>query len=244
MSYGIGLRTTRVQARRKKRQKVILFLCVLGIIFLFGWFFYKLGTYKIENKEALLLSENEKAQQNLQILTEKIEALEQNMDKALSETKTWQERYQRDVPQGLGKDLYDVMRDKLESGISVDRLSFVIRNTEKESKCSEKPIVKKILLKAGAKSTNTETVPFFDDQLFLQGMGMPQKNADGSHEFWFDPQLPVTIYLNHVTGKKHEAKGVLPFQTNFIVGDHNYHFNVRSGPRGYVHVSGTICNYP
>jgi hypothetical protein len=244
MTYSTGLRATRIQAKRKKRQKLTIFVASLAAIVLFAWLFFQLGQYNLESNQASLRSENEKAIQELNDTTKKIESLEQLIEKAKAETKTWSERYQRDVPQGAGKDLYEIMRQKMEEGISVDRLSFVIRNTQPTSKCSEKPIIKKILLKAGGKSNINDKTSFFDDQLIFQGEGKPHKNPDGSLEFWFDPQAPISVTLTHMTGKSHVANGVLPFQTNFIVGNHNYLFNIRSGPRGYVHVSGTLCDYP
>lgn len=244
MSFSTGLRATRIQTKRKKRQKTALFLMSLCALGFFAWLFFQFGKYHVESKQNAIEQAHEKALLSLQEMSSKMEALEQAIVSAKEETKTWSERYQRDVPEGVGKDLYEMIQKKMEEGISVDRLSFVLRNTQQSSKCSEKPIIKKILLKSNGKQGAPEKVSFFEDKVSFQGEGKPTKNPNGTYEFWFDPQAPISIVLNHVSGKKHETNGVLPFQSNFIVGDQNYVFNIRSGPRGYVYVSGIECSYP
>lgn len=237
-----GLRAAHTQARQQKRKRVFITAAIFLLCFVMGYSAYRLGIHQTELIHEDMLNDINTRRSELSAYQRQVEELNHEKEIAKAESKTWEDRYNREIPTGSTKELYEILTKRLEEGVPAERLSFVIRHAQAAPKCLEKPISKKIPI--GVPGAAAGKTTFFDGMLMIEGKGLAAKNQQGAKEFWFDPKNAISIELSHVTGKSHAVTGKLPFETLLQVGDKIYHINLRAGPRGYCFVSATECDYP
>lgn len=240
----IGLREGRRRQRRKQRLTLIKFAAALTALVMLGFFAYETGT-AFANREVRSLSEELselKDQRNI------IDAENQNLNSQLRETQAkvaeWTQRYQQDVPTGEARELFRELNARLEAGVPPSRLAFVIREAKAVDQCENDPDAKRFILRTKGARGRNNWVGYANTGIVVTGVGEPAIGANGASQAWFDPAQPVTMSFTRVGGETTEVKGLLPLSHGVVLGNTEYRFNVVTGPRGFVVVSGDKCKYP
>lgn len=155
----------------------------------------------------------------------------------------WRERYQRDVATGEIKGLFDLVRSKLDQGVTPDRLRFILEQTENKRDCDPKPQIKRLQVQTPL-SRGQRAQAAFTDGVTITITGASARDTAGNPEAWFDPSQPVVVRLLGPQNKSNELTGPLPLHPSLLAGDHEYRFAVVSGPRGFAEVSMQRCRFP
>jgi hypothetical protein len=244
-NLSFGLKRNRRDLKRKRQKSMFKFLFFIMLIGVFAWLFFQFGQYTSQNNIDNLQTINQELSSNIKELEEKLLSTSQNIAISKAETKNLQERYNKDVPTGETKKLFDLMSKRIKDGVSHKRISYVLENVQQKSRCSDQIFTKRLSVYTNSKPRKTPTTTnLFNSDLIISAKGQPVVNKDGSIEYWFDPQKPVTLDIKHIKGQSHQVTGDLPFDTNFTVDDIEYRLNIRSGPRDYIYISGVTCQFP
>lgn len=242
MAFGLG--EDRRRRRRRMRWTLFKWMLALGLIGLAGYWAYQEGA-------RLASSEVVRLERDIDTLSSTVADLRQRNTEQQSEVaaardhaEEWRQRYERDVPTGDVKALFDLVRAKLDAGVPADRLGFVIDAAQKEDECTDDPETKRIVIPTPLNRGAGDSTRFADGALIVRAAGVTARDAAGNIEAWFDAAEPVQVRITHISGKEWEFSGVLPLNLQIVVADKEYRFNLASGARGYVEVTGQVCRYP
>jgi len=155
----------------------------------------------------------------------------------------WERRYNADVPTGDRKQMLDLATERLQAGVSAERLGFLIKSAEEPRDCDAVEN-KRFLVKTPLYDGKNTVVSFADDAIVVSGVGESAKTADGLPQAWFDPQLPVTIQITRIDGETREVSGRLPLNASIIHGGAEHRFQLRAGATGFVQIAAEKCAYP
>jgi len=239
-----GLREERKRRRRQFRWSVFkwgLAFCVIAAA----------GVYAYQSGSRLAEAEVARLQREIVSLSSTVAELERQNSEQQSaiaaernRAEDWRQRYDKDVPAGEIKELFDLVQEKLSAGVAVDRMRFVIGAAENQRECDKAPVTKRFLVKTPLYQGQDDSVRFADGAITVTALGTPAKDAAGNLEAWFDPAEPLSVRITHIGGKVSEFSGKIPLHPSVVVGDSEYRFTVVAGGRGFVKVSGDKCKYP
>ena len=239
-----GLREERKRRRRQLRWSVFKWGLALCVIVAAGVYAYQSGSRLAEAEVARL-------QQEIVSLSSTVAELERQNSEQQSaiaaernRAEEWRQRYDKDVPAGEIKELFDLVQEKLSAGVTADRMRFVIGAAENQRECDEVPVTKRFLVKTPLYRGQDDSVRFADGAITVTALGVAAKDAAGNLEAWFDPAEPLTILITHIGGKASEFSGRLPLHPSVVTGDNEYRFTVVPGTKGFVKVSADRCQYP
>jgi hypothetical protein len=228
--------------RRKANQitSIVISLCVVGFIFGFG---YVMGK-QFGAQDAIVLR---KDVEELRGLTE---TLEREKIESLAEAKTaniryeqLQETYADITSNGDLKEMVDMLRSQLESGMDSRRLKFVIRSARPPQNCSD-PETKRFVLSTPAYDGAANVITLADGFLKITGAGESAKNKSGKPEAWYDPAKRVSLQFS-VPGKEQDVrKGVMPLQHSMVVQNREYRFTIDAGAKSFARITFDSCDYP
>ena len=241
----LGLYEERARRKQRFRWSIFKWLLGLGLIVGAGAFAYESGSGLAQREIdglSLRLAEYEAAVDQLQRESAQLRyALEQ----ANSQIAEQQARYEHDVPQGEIAELLALSRDKLETGVTLERLRFLIGAASNQRDCEAAPETKRFIVKTPLYTGANDWVGFADSTITVTAVGQSAVNSDGKAEAWFDAAEPVTLSFTHIGGKTAQKTGLLPLQHAFVIGDREHRFQVvASETRGFITVSGDSCSFP
>ncbi len=155
----------------------------------------------------------------------------------------WERRYNADVPTGDRKRMLDLATDRLQAGVTPDRLAFLIKSAEEPRDCG--PVEsKRFLVRTPLYDGKNTVVSFADDAILVSGTGESAKTGDGLPQAWFDPLQPVTVQITRVDGETREVAGKLPLNGSIIHGGAEHRFQLRAGATGFIQIAAEKCAYP
>lgn len=155
----------------------------------------------------------------------------------------WERKYEADVPTGDRKKMLDLASERLQAGVSAERLTFLIQSAEEPRNCQ--PVEsKRFLVKTPLYDGKNTVVSFADDSIVVTGSGESAKTADGLPQAWFDPAAPVTVQITRVDGQTSEVTGTLPLNGSIIQGKAEHRFQMRAGATGFIQIAAEKCDYP
>lgn len=155
------------------------------------------------------------------------------------------ERYQRDVPTGERGELLSLIDRRLEDGVGVPRLRFVLAEVEPREDCAEAVETKRFLLTTPVAVSRDNSVTFGDGRITVTGQGTAARDETGRPEAWFDPAQPVSIRFLKLDGAVKLAEGMLPLTHRLVDGEREWRFRVRThAERGFVEVAAQTCAFP
>jgi len=155
------------------------------------------------------------------------------------------ERYQRDVPTGDRRDLLTLIDRRLEDGVGVPRLRFVLAEVRPREDCAEAVETKRFLLTTPVAVSRDNSVTFGDGRITVTGQGTAARDDSGRPEAWFDPAQPVSIRFLKLDGAVRLAEGMLPLTHRLVDGEREWRFRVRPhAERGFVEVAAQTCAFP
>jgi cell division protein FtsB len=240
----IGLKEGRRRQRRKQRGALLKFAAAAIALVLLGFFAYETGTVFAQRETRSLREEVAELKDQMNSIDAENQNLKAQLRGAKGQVAEWSQRYEQDVPTGKAQELFRLLSASLENGVPASRLAFVIREAKASTECRNEPDDKRFILRTSGGRGQNNWVGFANTSIVVTGIGEPAVNGDGAPQAWFDPAKPVTITFTRVGGAKTDVKGLLPLSHGVVLGDTEYRFNVVTGPRGFVVVTGDRCKYP
>lgn len=229
--------------RRRVWTGVAKFGAMAGVVLGVGLFAYQMGIEQLKGRDVTLREEiaslsRQKAEFEL-LATQ----MQQAARTAESRTAELEGRIQREVPTGDLARLSQLVAERLKSGVTTERLSFVIAQAQMQRNCqpaeNKRFVVATPLLKSGARGTT-----FANGAVTVSGEGQSAHNTQGDPESWYDPGQPVTIKITAIGGKTVTASGTLPLHQSLVVDSTEYRFTFAPGQRSFVDVAADRCAYP
>ena len=241
----LGLHETRTRRKRRIRWVAAKWLMALALIVAAGVFAYQTGSGLAEREVrnlsreiADLTAKAEELQAQNTDLQANVILIERRLDEA-------QARYDKDVPTGRMAGLLERLETKLEAGVTVDRLQFLIDSADNPRDCAAEPATKRFLVQTPLYKGANDSVRFANGALTVTAQGETAVNDAGQVEAWYDTAKPVTVRFTQIGGKVTEAEGKLPLHASVVFGGNEYRFTaVAAGTRGFIQVSGDRCKYP
>ncbi len=155
------------------------------------------------------------------------------------------ERYREDVPAGDRLALLQLMDRRLEVGVDVERLRFVLSEVQAVEDCDDAIETKRFLLTTPVAVSREGTITFGDQRITVTGQGTPAQDEEGRPQGWFDVAEPVSIRFLKLDGDVSLAEGVLPLTHRLVDGDREWRFQIRAqDERGFIEVSAQTCAFP
>lgn len=231
------LGSSRRRESQRRRQRVWLgffkWSLLIGAVVVAGGYAWYTGSSVARREVEQLQAEN--TQFKLDI--EKLQA-------QIAEVKGREAGLKQQVPAENLRKLMELIQGKVNGGVPVDRLEFVIGATNAERSCDAAPVTKRFFVQTPVQQTPGALASFGDNAITITADGNPTVNPQGKLEAWFDPAQPVTITFAEFKGATTKTTGVLPIQRSMVVGSWEYKFNIAAGARGIINVTVERCHYP
>lgn len=241
-----GTRGGRSRRRRERSRVVLKWLFGLFVLGLVGVYAYRTGV-------RLAQIETEGLQREIAALSKKAaerdrrEAAHRDaLEAAQTRADRWQRAFEREVPDGDAKILFDAVTAKLAEGVSSDRLSFVIAASSDQRDCEPALATKRFIVTTPLQRIGpNNAVSFHNGTVVVTAIGASASDGNGNAEAWFDPAQPVRVRAVALSGEEHEETGLLPLHLSLVVGSVEHRLGVLAGPtRGFVQTSLQTCRYP
>ena len=240
----LGIRDSRERRKRKFRLTAAKWIFALGVIVLAGVFAYQTGS-------GLAKRETSRLKQRIAELSATIDGLQASnselktaADVAQQRLRDSQQRYQRDVPTGAVKEVFELARDKLSDGLDPARLRFVIEAAQNQRQCEDDLATKRFIVPTPLYKGANNSVGFARGTVTVTAAGQSARDSAGNAEGRFDPAQPVTVSFGRIGGAVSEVSGVLPLHHSVVVDDQEFRFSLVAGPPGFLLVTGDRCAYP
>ncbi len=221
------------------RQTVIGFVCVLILILA-----YHLGQNMASaegqnaQREAIELRAHN-ADLEKQVVTLKADNLTQQ--NKLSEL---QQQYQADIGDDNLRGLNRLLRERMASGVTTERLQQIIAAASNVRNCSAPDTKRFIVATPLSKTPANNKVSFDSGMVTITGDGASAINDKGGKEAWYDPQKPVHVAIAVRGGETVNKDDVLPIHYSVIEGATEYRFTIATSARSYAEVTADQCAYP
>ena len=244
----MALRSYRNRTRGRRRRKILgglLFaLLVAGVLFGAGYYAWRTGEHLAARQVVRLNAEIARLNEVVTGQAAEIAALQGDLAAAETRAAELAELYQRDVPRGALGALTDLARERIDAGIEVDRLRFVIANARNDSPCRGEPETRRFLVRTPLASGANDAVAFAKGAVTVTAEGFAATDENGNAEAWFDPDRPVRVQFVRLGGEASVTAGVLPLHQSLVIDDRELRFSVIATTRGFVEVTADVCDYP
>jgi len=241
----LGLYEERARRRQRFRWNTVKWIIGLGLIGGAGVFAYESGSVLAQRELDALSLRLKEYEASVDGLQQENAQLRYSLEQAQARLGDQQARYKRDVPQGRIAELLGLAQDKLDSGVTVERLAFLIGAASNQRDCDRAPENKRFIVKTPLYSGANDWVGFADSTITVTAVGQSAINSEGKAESWFDPGQEITVSFTHIGGKTTRKIGILPLQHAFVVGEREHRFQMLAGEqRGFVVVAADSCAFP
>ena len=240
----LGLHDTRSRRRRGLRWTILKALLVLLFVFGLGLFAYEGGSMLAQRAVVDLEEQVSELDGKIAALSQENDDLKAAAAAAEERAAEWRGRYEQEVPIGRGKELFDLVQERLKAGIESDRLAFLIGSAENRPSCDADAATKRFFVRTPLYQGANDSVSFAQDRITVTAEGDSAVNEAGDREGWFDPAKEVTLRFAELGGKTTAKTGTLPLHHSIVIGGSEYRFSAVAGDRGIVKVTGARCPYP
>jgi hypothetical protein len=240
-----GFRERRKREAAKRRLAVLKWMLLIGGLAGLGWIAYAAGSELARHEVRKLEEQIVVLEGNLSGRVEEAETLLGQRDDALERLTTLQSRYEKDAPTGKPREIFELMRQQLDSGVSEDRLRFLIGTAGEAVRCDGNPEEKRFIVQTGLTRGKNDWVAFAGQTVVVRAKGEPVKTSDGRAQAWFNEEQPVTVTFTKIDGGESEAVGILPLHHSVIRGANEYRFVLtKSTARGFLQITSERCRLP
>lgn len=234
----LKLGSSRRREKQKRRQRLTIGLIkwsfLLGLVLAAGIYAWYTGS-SVARRE---VTELEKRTGEL---TEEVTELQSQ----LGESRGREAVLEKQLPTVSEKAFLSLARQRVEEGVSLDRLSEVIAAASATRDCEGAPESKRFRVRTPIADPTGSAASFEDATLTVTAEGAAAVDADGRPEAWFDADQPITITILHVNGAVARVEGMLPLTHALAVGNTEYRFQfAAAGLRGFLQASMDRCAYP
>lgn len=231
--------------RRQIRGRIYRFLGFAVIVGLFSYWGYNMG-------QNHAISENSRLEEALRRQTEEARFLREEADAAVaaraaaeSRAAEIQRQYRTEVPQGPAKEIAVLVNERLEAGVSPERIAFVVSAVQNETHCESDIQSRRFIVQTPYTTGANGAVTFADNTITVSATGEPARNENGDPEAWFAEDQPVTVTFTLIGGQEIQTTGVLPIHHSVVVDDTDHRFAITAEDRrGFVRVTEQLCAYP
>ena len=242
----LGLSESRNRRRRQGRIAIAVmrWLFVVAVALGAGYYAYDRGN-ELAREEVRVL-ENQLAQAAAEIaqLRTDITGLETALREERALVAQWRDRYETEVPSAEDAVLLRSIQERLDKGVSRDRLAEVIQLAQDRDNCEPLPDTRRFVVQNPVYSGANDSVSFADNAIIVTAIGESQVNNAGRPEAWFDPAKPVTVFFTRPGGETTSTVGILPLHHAVVVDDREFRFSVVAGNRSFAEITGQRCVYP
>ncbi len=236
MSQDPGGRYRRRAAETRRR--VVLFFVVLGTLCGFAYWW---GGENVRSGETAYKQQAEKLQTERDTLEQTITSLRSDVQSTQVRYEQLSAKYQQDAPTGTLKQLTEMVKKQLDSGIQPERLMSVIQSVRPPKNCIP-PVTKRFVMQTPVYKGPHGNVTFGNGIITVSGEGEPAVSQTGSAEAWYDPGKPVSITFVQTGGKELVKKGLLPIEYSTVIANKEYRFTVAAGERSFISVTSDSCD--
>jgi cell division protein FtsB len=228
--------------RRAEEGRRRLVLALIVIIALGGVSYWR-GAENVRSSESAYQQQAIKLQEERGGLEQTITSLRSEIQSTQVRYQQLEAKYEQDVPTGALKQLTDIVKKQLNSGIDAERLSSAINSARPPKNCSE-PAVKRFVIRTPVYSGPHGNVVFGNGMITVTGVGISAVSPTGSPEAWYDSGKPVSISFIQTGGKGTVKTGLLPIHHSMVIANKEYRFTVAAGERSFISVTSDSCDYP
>ena len=138
-----------------------------------------------------------------------------------------------------------LVKERLESGVSPDRVAFLVAMAENDAECETQTDTRRFLLKTPLTDGANSAISFSNDTITVTGSGPPSKDTNNNLQSWFDSAQQIQIFFTIIGGEEHRADGKLPLHHTLVTGNTEHRFTVKAGKaQGFVVVTEQRCRFP
>ncbi|WP_404385558.1 hypothetical protein [Caenispirillum salinarum] len=230
---------SRHQRERRARfwKGLFKFVVFLGLIGATAYYAYEAGTRLSAQEIADLKAEISRLSESEQAQLTRSQELESLLTDARRTAEDYRLRYEEVAPAAVQEVLSEV-REKMNEGLSADRLAFVVSQAHPPRECSDTETRRFIAKTENYDGANTWVR--FDDAITVSGTGAA---ANQGREQWFDPAEPVTMTFSPLGEDAQTVQGELPLQHSMVFKGKEYRFTATPGSRGFIEVTADWCDY-
>lgn len=241
----LGFRDPYDRRRKQRRWTLIKFVITLGLLAAIGWFAYGMGLQIGQGESDALRRQVSESREQVRNLQSENGRLENQRQAALERTEELERRYAQDVPQGEMARLQELARNRIEEGVDVERLVFVLESVSRERDCSGPTGSRRFLVDTPIFSDQgNNSAAFAEGAVTLTALGDPAVNEDGNPEAWYDPAQPLTITATLIGGEAETFEGELPLHFSVVASGNEHRFTAQAQQRGYLTVTHERCSFP
>jgi len=242
----LGLSESRNRRRRHGRIAMASFrwLLAAAIAAAAGYYAYDFGIELAREDVRKLETQLAQAGTETAQLRTDIAGLEAALRKERNLVAQWRDRYQAEVPSSENAELLAAIQQRLDNGVSRERLAQVIALAQERNDCQPLPETRRFVVQNPVYTGANDTVSFADNAIIVTATGESAVNAGGRPEAWYDPAKPVTVFFTRPGGETNSVAGILPLHHAVVVGDREYRFSIVSGKRSFAEIAGQSCAYP
>lgn len=236
MSQDPGGRYKRRAAEARKR--VVSFIIIVGTLCGIAYWW---GGENVRSGETAYKQQAQKLQGEKGELEQTITSLRSDVQSTQVRYEQLEAKYQQDAPTGTFKQLTDIVKKQLDSGIKPERLLSVIQSVRPPKNCTP-PATKRFVMQTPVYKGPHGNVTFGNGIITISGEGEPAVSQTGSAEAWYDPGKPVSISFVQTGGREIVKKGLLPIEYSTVIATKEYRFTVAAGERSFISVTSDSCD--
>lgn len=233
----LGLYETRLRRGRRFRWAVVRWVLAVAAVVGAGAFAYEIGS----SREQHLLTDLHAQIDDLSVQLSALRQQNTDLQAGVMVVEEHLRDAKMEIPSGPVADLLDRVREKLDAGVEIQRLQFLINAAANTPRCSEQPVSKRFMVQTLLFAGANDSVAFADGTITVTARGESVVNAEGKAEAWFDAAKPIELILTMIGGRVIEVSGKLPLHTSVIVGDREHRFTAAAGPQGFVQITAKRC---
>lgn len=149
------------------------------------------------------------------------------------------------VPQGELEILVDLLRARMDQGVPPERLRFVVEQAQRERRCRDGIIQRRLAPRLPEEVTPLQTIAFLDNRITVSATATAAIAENGAPEPWFDPSQPVQIRVLRIGGGIELVEGVLPLGHSVVADGREHRFGfASSAKKGLIELALQDCAYP
>ena len=206
-------------------------------------FAYQTGIEQIQSREARLEARIVELETQNETLRDEVAQLDGAAEQVRARHADLLERFNREVPTGILRQLTDIVAQELDDGVHPDRIEMMITAAAQPTECSDGETRRFIVATPLYRGSNT-SVAFADGRITVTAEGENVQTTGGTIQGWFDPAKPISVTFTLIGGESSEVTGTLPMQHALLLGDEEYRFTVAEGERSFVNVTADACEVP
>ena len=236
--------TRRQDQRRRVRRRLIIWSFIIAIA-VAGTLGFQYGQQAYVSQEANLRADIDNLEKAQAELIAGLAQIQQEADQAKSDLAALEAAYNRDVPGDALRELVELAASRLESGVPLDRLRFVLNETSAGDDCG--PVEVKRFRPATLLTPPDqadELVSFASGAVVIRGRGEPERDELDNPLAWYDPQQAVDVTISLLDGRDVQLNEVLPIRYQTTAGSVEHRIILSPGPRSFLLATYQECPFP